>query len=70
MAKISNKGNKRLLVFDGNSSDSTISFKDYVSLMKQYGSAKARTVRTSRKYLRSLGLNIDKKGNFVVENKS
>ena len=69
MAKLNKRGHKRLLVFEGDSSDTTISFKDYISLMKEYGSAKARTVRTSRKYLRGLGLNIDKKGNFIVENK-
>lgn len=62
MSTVKNIKILRTISWDGSSSQTTISINEYLSEMKQYGLKKAKTTRSSRKYLRSLGLNIDKKG--------
>lgn len=56
----------RPIIWNGISTENAVSYADYFSQMKAYGAQKARSVRTSRKYLRSLGLQIDHKGMFVT----
>lgn len=58
---------RRSLTWYGKSTETTVSFSEYISLMKEYGASKAKSVRTSRKYLRSLGLEIDNTGHLIIE---
>lgn len=58
---------RRALTWDGNSTKTTISLEDYISKMKAYGALKAKNVRTSRNYLRSIGLNINTKGEILAK---
>jgi len=56
---------QRTIVWNESSSASTISIEDYFDLMKKYGQEKAKSVRSARKYLRSLGLVLNRDGEIV-----
>lgn len=45
-----------------NGTTKTLTKEEYLSMMKEYGAKRSRTVRTSRKYLRSLGIVLDRNG--------
>lgn len=55
----------RQLTWTGESTESTISYKEMLLMMKKYGAEKAKTVRSSRKYLRSLGLVLNRNGEII-----
>lgn len=55
----------RTIVFEGETSKTTITIEDYIREMKSYGQEKSRTTRTARKYLRSLGLELDTNGEVI-----
>lgn len=59
---------RRRITFTNESNENEISWEEYVENMKAYGKEISKTVRSSRKYLRSLGMNIDYKGNIVLRN--
>lgn len=42
----------------------SINIQDYLNIIEKYGKEKSRTVRSSRKFLREIGM-IDLKGNLV-----
>ena len=65
MATTRNIKIQRTITWEENSSATSISFKEYIQKMKQFGEEKAKTTRTSRRYLRSLGLELDRNG-FVI----
>lgn len=56
---------RRTITWEGESTQTTVSFEEYLSLMKEYGASKSKTVRSSRMYLRSLGLVLDKEGRII-----
>ena len=58
---------RRSITWEGDSTETTISFEEYISKMKEYGASKAKTVRTSRRYLRSLGMEIDNNGRILID---
>lgn len=58
---------RRAVVWDAESSETAVSISDYISEMKVYGMKKAKTTRSARHYLRSLGLELDKNGQIVTE---
>lgn len=58
---------RRYITWEGGSTDTAISIEEYISMMKEYGASKAKSVRTSRRYLRSLGMEIDRRGRVIVE---
>lgn len=49
---------------DEPSTRTMINTQDYLKIIENYGKEKARTVRSSRKFLREIGM-IDSKGNFI-----
>lgn len=67
MAHIKHVKIKRIVVWDEESSETTVSIEEYISQMREYGVKKAQTVRSARHYLRSLGLQIDKMGRIVID---
>lgn len=58
---------QRTISWEGNSTSTTISISDYLLEMRRFGQLQSRTTASSRKYLRSLGMEIDKKGYIVVK---
>lgn len=55
----------RTIVWEGESSQTTITIDDYIQEMKEYGKQKSRSVRTARRYLRSLGLELNRDGEVI-----
>lgn len=57
---------RRILTWKNcNNEDETISIDEYLSEMKKYGNEKSKTRRSARKYLRTLGLILNKNGNII-----
>ncbi len=48
---------------------SFIYIEEYMEAIKEYGEKTSKTVRSSRRFLRSVGLNIDNRGNIISSNK-
>lgn len=65
MEKIRTSRIKRTITWDGKSTTTTISIEDYIALMKEYGKEKAKSVRSARRYLRSLGLILNRNGEII-----
>jgi CTP synthase (UTP-ammonia lyase) len=57
---------RRITWQEGPSSETTIDFEDYLKLIKSYGEKKSKTTRSSRKYLREIGL-IDKNNRLLTQ---
>lgn len=57
----------RVVSFEDASSKTVVSINDYINAMKAYGQKKSQTVRSSRRYLRSLGMDIKKNGGIVIK---
>ena len=55
----------RAITWNGESSISVVNIKEYMTLMKAYGRDKAKSVRSARKYLRSLGLVLNREGEII-----
>ena len=55
----------RTISWEGETNELQVSIRDYEVLMKEYGEKKAKTIRTSRKYLRSLGLEVNRYGEIL-----
>ena len=56
---------QRTIVWNESSSATSISIEEYFDLMKKYGQEKAKSVRSARKYLRSLGLVLNRNGEII-----
>lgn len=56
---------QRTITWEGESTATTISIDDYLSLMKEFGKEKAKSVRSARRYLRSLGLILNRNGEII-----
>lgn len=56
---------RRAITWNGESSKCVVDIKEYTDLMKAYGRDKAKSVRTARRYLRSLGLVLNREGEII-----
>ncbi len=56
---------ERTITWNEKSSMSVVNIEDYIALMKRYGRDKAKSVRSARKYLRSVGLILNREGEII-----
>lgn len=56
---------ERTITWDEESTMSVVNIEDYIALMKIYGRNKAKSVRSARRYLRSLGLILNRAGEII-----
>jgi len=67
MAQIKHTKIRRVITWDGKSTKEAVHIEEYISEMRKYGAQKAKTVRSARHYLRSLGLEIDRNGVIMIK---
>lgn len=58
---------RRIVVVNDENTEETVSIEKYILEMRKYGAKKAKTVRSARHYLRSIGLEIDRKGVILIK---